>query len=194
MISSLRSLFLLVLLITGSALQVAAAEKPDHFSPYVDGNGGIVLPNEFRSTWIHLGTWVLTSTLAAGPDLGTTGPKAGIHNVYTQPGSFKSYRQYGKWPDGAVMVMEVRAITWDDLPTGHVIDEGEPLEWFVMIKDAKGRFTGNQHWGNGWGWALFKPATPKINASTSYKNDCLGCHEPAKASEMVFIQGYPTLR
>jgi hypothetical protein len=74
-----------------------------------------------------------------------------------------------------------------------VIVEGEPIKWLAMVKDAKGRFPGNTNWGDGLGWAHFKPAAPKINASTNYKNDCLSCHEQAKASDGVFIQGYPTL-
>jgi hypothetical protein len=54
--------------------------------------------------WVHLGTWVLTSTLAAEPTLGGTGPRTGIHNVYTQGESLKLYKQNRKWPDGAVVV------------------------------------------------------------------------------------------
>jgi len=173
---------------------VAAGDKPGAFSPYVDSNGAMNLPAEFRSAWVHLGTWVLTSTLATGPNPGAASPRTGIHSVYAKSESLKSYRQFGKWPDGAVVVMEVRELKWDDLPTGHVIEEGEPLEWFVMVKDAKGRFPGNPNWGNGWGWALFKPAAPNKNVSTNYRNDCLSCHETAKETDGVFIQGYPLLR
>lgn len=173
---------------------ITAGEKTGAFSPYVDGKGNINLPTDFRSTWAHLGTWVVTSTAAAGSGLDQTGPGTGIHSVYTQSASFKAFKKDGKWPDGTMLVMEVRAISWDDLPTGHVIVEGEAIKWLVMVKDARGRFPGNPNWGDGWGWALFKPAALKNNASTSYKNDCLGCHEPAKDSDLVFIQGYPGLR
>ncbi|MBI4850034.1 MAG: cytochrome P460 family protein [Nitrospirae bacterium] len=50
------------------------------------------------------------------------------------------------------------------------------------------------NWGDGWGWALFTPESSKKNASADYRNDCLGCHEVAKNTEGVFIQGYPALR
>ncbi|MEK6700022.1 MAG: cytochrome P460 family protein [Nitrospirota bacterium] len=173
---------------------ITAGEKTGAFSPSVDSKGSISLPTDFRSTWAHLGTWVVTSTAAAGLGLDQTGPGTGTHSVYTQSASLKAYKKDGTWPDGAMLILEVRAMTWDDLPTGHVIVEGDVVKWLVMIKDAKGRFPKNPNWGDGWGWALFKPAGPKINASTNYKEDCLGCHEPAKASDRVFIQGYPTLR
>lgn len=193
MISKSKLLFIILLLSIGSVYEVAAGEKPQPFSPYVDGKGIIVRPSDFRATWVHLGTWVLTSTLAAGPGLGSTRPPTGIHNVYAQPEAVKSYRQAGTWPDGAGIVMEVRAIAWDDLSTGHVIKEGDRVECFVMIKDAKGRFPGNPHWGDGWGWALFKASDPKNNASGNYKDECLSCHEPAKATDLIFTQGYPSL-
>ena len=90
--------------------------------------------------------------------------------------------------------MEVRAIKWDDVPTGHVMYAGENSASFVMVKDSKGRFKNNSNWGDGWGWALFKADAPKKNISTNYKNDCLGCHEVAKDTDRVFVHGYPTLK
>jgi len=90
--------------------------------------------------------------------------------------------------------MEIRTMKWDDLPTGHVIYADEPVDWFVMVKDGKGRFKNNPNWGDGWGWALFKAADPKKNVSASYKADCMSCHEVAKDTDRVFVHGYPTLR
>jgi cytochrome c len=136
----------------------------------------------------------VTSQTALGPGLGKTAPGSGFNEVYTQPESFRAYKKTGKWPDGTVLVMEIRTMKWDDLPTGHVIYADDPADWFVMVKDGKGRFKNNPNWGDGWGWALFKAADPKKNISTNYKNDCLHCHEVAKDTDWVFIHGYPTLR
>lgn len=173
-------------------MTTTAAEKPEAFSAHVDDKGNIVLPGEFRSG-AHLGTWVLTSSLAAGTGPDAPGPQTGIHNVYAAAEAVKKYRQNGKWPDGAALVMEVRALDWHDLSTGHVIGTGDALQWFVMIKDGKGRFPGNVHWAQGWGWAVFKPGDPKKNVSTGCKQDCLGCHETAQAHDFIFLQGYPIL-
>ncbi len=190
----ISKIFLMTALLLAVAVTLAAGEKAGTFSPYVDSKGGISIPLEFRSVWAHAGTWVLTSTLAAGLNHGLTSPRAGIHNVYTQPESLKSYKQNGKWPDGAVLVMEVRELKWNDLSTGHVIEEGPALQWFVMVKDAKGRFPGNPNWGSGWGWALFKPGNAPRNEATDCRNDCLGCHETAKSTDWTFTQGDQALR
>ena len=176
-------------------IALAAGENPGFFSTYVDGSGNISLPKDFRGNWIHLGTWVATSKAPVpGAESVQTTPGAGLHDVYAQPESVKAYQKTGRWPDGTVIVKEVRAINWDDLPTGHVMYAGDRAECFVMVKDAKGRFKGNPHWGDGWGWALFRSADPKKNVSTGYKTDCMGCHEVAKDTDRVFVNGYPTLR
>lgn len=172
---------------------LAAGEK--QFSLYVDGKGNITLPSDFRARWVHLGTWVATSKVPIpGAAAEQTSPGPGLHEVYTQPESVKAYKKTGKWPDGTALVMEVRAIQWDDVPTGHVMYAGEGAQWFIMVKDTKGRFKNNPNWGEGWGWALFKADAPKKNVSPNYKNDCLGCHEVAKETDWVFVHGYPTLR
>ena len=66
-------------------------------------------------------------------------------------------------------------------------------QWFVMIKDVKGRFRDNPQWGDGWGWALYKPDNRKKNVSRNYKTDCLTCHTSAKAKDWIYTAAYPTL-
>jgi hypothetical protein len=194
MIKMTKALLVTVLFII-PVFALAAGEKQGTFSPYVDGSGSISPPKDFRIAWVHLGTWVATSKAPVpGAESVQTTPGAGLHDVYTQPESVKAYQKTGRWPDGTVVVKEVRAISWDDLPTGHVMYAGERAECFVMVKDAKGRFKGNPHWGDGWGWALFRSADPKKNVSASYKADCMSCHEVAKDTDRVFVHGYPTLR
>ena len=61
-----------------------------------------------------------------------------------------------------------------------------------MIKDTQDRYPDNPLWGDGWGWALFQPGK-EGNVATNYKTDCLGCHIPAKDTDWVYIEAYPTL-
>ena len=193
MFRTILSLLLMTIIIAFAATPFAGG-NPESFSPFVDSKGAIQLPPDFRASWVHLGSRVVTSQTAAGSGLGQANPGTGFHDVYTQPESLQAYRKNGTWPDGGILLMEVRSITWDDLPTGHVIAEGEPVKWFAMVKDSKGRFPGNTNWGDGWGWALFTAGALKRNISTDYRNDCLRCHEVAKTTDWVFIQGYPALR
>jgi hypothetical protein len=65
--------------------------------------------------------------------------------------------------------------------------------WFVMIKDAKGRFKDNPHWDAGWGWGLYYVADPKKNVSEGFNRSCKGCHIPAKLDDWVYVDGYLAL-
>ena len=155
-----------------------------NFSPYVDKSGNISLPKDFRKTMTHLGSWFV-------PD----GGASGFHDVYTEPDSVSIYRKTGKFPDGATLIKELRTSTSGDYTTGKNVSYATSTvkQWFVMIKDTKGRFTNNPTWGDGWGWALIKTNNTKKNVTTNYHTECLGCHMPAKKTDWIYIEGYPTL-
>lgn len=157
----------------------AAGEGEPSFSPFVSEGGSIQRPDNVRTQWVHLGTWALEDS---------------FHDVYTQPGSVAAYHRDGRFPDGAVLVKEIRKSKSGKKSTGQVNWAGsEIVQWFVMIKDSKRRFPDNPLWGDGWGWALYKADAPSKNAATDYKIDCIGCHIPAKATDWVYIEGYPAL-
>ena len=155
------------------------------FSPYADEDGAISLPNHevVRARWTSLGSWTVIADSAA----------ESIHTVYTQPGSVERFRLDGKFPDGTVLVKEVREAATADMTTGRVARNGDLLHWFVMIKDAHDRYKGNPLWGNGWGWALFLADDPKTNVTSDFRDDCLTCHIPAKMTDWVYTEGYPVL-
>ena len=161
------------------------APKADDFSPYVTKDGGISLPADYREKFLHLGSWAV----ATKPDT----PVAEMHNVYAPPEDIQAYRRDGKFPDGAVLVKEITNVGSDNLTTGHSTWSTGDKSWFVMVKDAKGRFPQNDLWGDGWGWALFEAKDPKRNVATDYKTDCKTCHVPAKKDDWLYIRGYSIL-
>lgn len=169
----------------GSKNQAMDVMKMTTYSRYVDKTGQISLPSNFRQNWVHLGSWVVSDAKAPGN---------GFHDVYTQPEAAKEFRKNGAFPDGTVLVKEIRKIASGDLTTGHAEWASDNAVWFVMVKDTKGRFKGNPHWGEGWGWALYEAKDPKTNVSKGYVETCLGCHTPAKETDWVYTQGYPTLK
>ena len=63
-----------------------------------------------------------------------------------------------------------------------------------MVKDSENSHPGNKLWGDGWGWSWFDAADSSRTTSTNYKLDCQGCHVPAKASDWIYVQGYPALK
>jgi hypothetical protein len=152
----------------------------------VDGAGNLHVPDDYRTTYQSLGSW------AVGADQGQ-GSKE-LHVVYASPGTIAAYRNDGRFPDGAVLVKEVYQAATGQMTTGTV-SRAETLKgWFVMLKDANGRYAGNKLWGDGWGWSWFDADNPSKTTSTDYKINCLGCHVPARDSDWVYVGGYPPLK
>jgi len=157
----------------------------DSFSPYVSKAGNIGFPKDFRQTMVHLGSWFVPE-----------GGASGFHDVFTERESVEFFIKTGKFPDGATIVKELRASDSGDYTTGPGVHHANQniKQWFVMIKDSKNRFTENAIWGDGWGWALFKPDNKNVNIATDYKKDCLGCHVPAKKNDWIYTEAYPSLK
>ncbi len=63
-----------------------------------------------------------------------------------------------------MLVKELRASKEGTYTTGAGVNyaTSEIKQWFVMVKDVKGRFSDNPLWGVGWGWALYKPDNKTI--------------------------------
>ena len=149
----------------------------------VDKAGNIHKPADVRDRYQALGTY---SVVDLNGD-------TELHYTYASPGTAEYYRKNGKFADGTVLVKEVCATDHGQMTTGDAHWATGTKVWFVMIKDEKGRHPGNPLWGNGWGWALFKSDAPDKQVATDFKKDCLACHIPAKATDWVYVKGYPVL-
>jgi len=176
--------------LSGCSQQSQAAESDTSFSKYVDADGNISRPEGYRDEWVHLGSWLVKK------DQHARGP--GVHDVYANPEAVAAFKENGQWPDGAVLVKEVRGIRSAAMTTGDAQWAGDIGVWFVMVRDRENRFPDNKIWGEGWGWALFKAKAPAKNVNSNWKkgdlDNCFGCHAPAKNTEWVYIEGYPTVR
>jgi hypothetical protein len=179
------SILVLAFLILAGYQQVKSQSNGSHSGwDLVDKDGNIRKPADVRDLYQFLGTYTPT-------DLnGDTQ----MHPTYASPGAAQYYRKNGKFADGTVLVKEVFGTDHAQMTTGDARWASKTIVWFVMIKDDKGRYPGNPLWGDGWGWALFKPDAPDKQVATDFKKDCLGCHIPAKATDWVYVQGYPVLK
>ncbi len=166
----------------GVSLAVVVADES--FSAYVNETGDISLPEDFRTSMVHLGSWYVPA-----------GDASGFHDVYTEQSTVEAYRRTGKFPDGATLVKELRHASKGNYTTGSDIAYANEdiKQWFVMVKDSQGRFADSPVWGDGWGWALFNSKDSK-SISSNYQIDCKGCHIPAKDNDWVYTEAYPTLR
>lgn len=163
----------------------AEAQQPDGFALAVDDKGKLRVPDvDYRKSWSLLGVFVVNGDDAA----------EGMHAVYTQPESVEVYRETGSFPDGTVLVKELFGTETEDMTTGSVSRAAETQGWFVMVKDATGRYAGNPLWGDGWGWAYFDGDDPKTSPTESYVAECKECHVPAQNTDWIYVQGYPVLK
>jgi hypothetical protein len=169
-----------------TAIPAASPQRDAQSDPFdlVDAKGNIAKPENFRDRYQVLGVFTPA-------DLNN---ETQMHYTYASPGAAEYYRKNGTFADGTVLVKQVFATDHAKLTTGDAHWATDTLVWFVMIKDAKGRYPGNPLWGDGWGWALYKADAPDTQVATDYKKDCLGCHVPAQDTDWVYVQGYPVLK
>ena len=168
-----------------SSSQRPATSRPASFNGFelVDKTANIRKPADYRDHYQSLGTWAV---------LDPTGTQ--LHVVYASPGAAEYYRKNGKFADGTVLVKEIYGTDHAQMTTGDAYRASAMIQWFVMIKDEKGRYPGKPLWGDGWGWALFKADAPDKQVATDYKKDCIPCHIPAKSTDWTYVQGYPVLK
>jgi hypothetical protein len=175
-----------------SAIAVAASTQmsPSSVGPQAetvdDTIGNLRVPDSYRTSYQLLGSWAVAADQGQGVKE--------FHVVYASPGTIDAYRKDGRFPDGAVLVKEVFQAATGQMTTGTVSHAEALKGWFVMMKDDVGRHPGNALWGDGWGWSWFDAGDPIKTTSTNYRTNCLSCHVPARATDWVYVAGYPPLR
>ena len=178
-------LTLLVLLPARWQLGMTATNDPKT-EKVVDASGNLRVPADYRTAYQFLGSWAVAADQGQG--------SKEIHAVYASPGASAAYRKNGRFADGSVLVKEVFKATSGAMTTGTVSHVQNLKGWFVLVKDSRNSHPGNKLWGNGWGWSWFDAANPSKTTSTDFKVDCLPRHEPARASDWIYVQGYPVLK
>jgi len=104
-----KLLICLSLFLSGMASAIASDLAAETYATYVNSTGEIKLPEGYRQKWSHLGSWLVNDSKAPG---------YGFHDVYTQPESVQAFLSTGQFPDGAVLVKEIRKIGSGSLTTG----------------------------------------------------------------------------
>ena len=178
-------LTLLVLMPVSWQLGVTATNDPKT-ETVVDASGNLRVPGDYRAAYQSLGSWAVAADQGQGAKE--------IHVVYASPDTIAAYRKNGHFADGSVLVKEVCGATTGAMTTGTVSHAETLKGWFVLMKDSKNSHPGNKLWGDGWGWSWFDAANPSKTTSTDYKADCLPCHQPARATDWIYVGGYPPLR
>ena len=165
---------------------ITAATNDPKTEAVVDASGNLRVPADYRAVYQFLGSWAVAADQGQG--------SKEVHVVYAAPDTIAAYRKDGRFPDGSVLVKEVYETSTAAMTTGTVSHEQKLKGWFVMVKDSKNSHPGNRLWGDGWGWSWFDATDSLKTTSTDYKVNCLSCHVPARASDWIYVQGYPPLR
>ena len=180
-----RAMVLAVLFFLAAFGQIAAAAATSASAFVVDAKGNLRVPDGYRTSYQFLGSWAVAEGAGKSPTQ--------MHVVYASPGTIAAYLKGRTFPDGSVLVKEVYQAETGNMVPGTVSRAQTLKGWFVMVKDSKNTHPDNALWGDGWAWSWFDADNPSKTTSTNYKVDCLPCHVPARATDWIYVQGYPPL-
>jgi hypothetical protein len=169
-----------------AALALGAAVAAPKSSPIADAKGALHVPADYQKAYEYLGSWSVAGDSGAGAKE--------MHTVYASPGATVAFKRTGHFPNGTVLVKEVRETATASMTTGTVSHPTALKGWFVAVRDSKNTHPGNPLWGDGWGWSWFDAGKPMQTTSTDYHKDCFSCHQPARATDWMYTPGYPTLQ
>lgn len=159
--------------------QAHAQSKGAVYSPA----GQLKFPADYRE-WVFLSSGV---NMSYSPDAATTEPdKPVFDNVFVDPESYRAFISSGKWPDGTVLVLEIRGGSNKDSinQRGHFQD-ADIRDIEVHVKDS-GRFQGT--------WSFFGfDRDGGEGKQFPQSASCYSCHQDHGAVDTTFVQFYPTL-
>jgi hypothetical protein len=138
-------------------------------------NNTLVRPAGYRE-WISVGS-SLGSNNPEPHGLSNASPGSS-HNVYIDRAAYRAFSRTGKFPEGAVLILETSGAAGK-----------QPIALQASVKDS--RFDG------GWGFFNFTNADGTIKDKTESvagKSSCRTCHEERAKSDHVFTQFHPTLK
>jgi hypothetical protein len=167
-----RRVFLIVL----SAAVALGQQASD--GPAWTADSKLLRPAGYRD-WVHLST---SLGLQYGKASAPSSPPS-FENVYVNPAAWQEFSKTGKWPEGSLFVLEVRASeTRGSLAKGGQF-QGEVVGMELEVKDSK-RFP------DGWAW-FDLPAGAASAKPFPKAAGCFACHTAQGAVEKTFTQFYP---
>ena len=167
----------LAILMGISAVLAGQGQQQGDGAKFTPG-GKLIRPVGYRE-WIWLSSGLGMSYGPLAQD--SQDPNPTFDNVFVNPSAYRAFRQSGAWPDGTVLVLEVRSSTGKGSINqgGHFQSDLRGIE--LEVKD-KGRWTF-------YGFNGAAETGSAIPASAS----CYTCHAQHGAVDNTFVQFYPTL-
>lgn len=151
------------------------AAMPMKLAAVLSENDSLVRPAGYRD-WISVGSSLGSDV--SDPHVPARFPSGLSRNVYIDRSAYREYSKTGKFPEGAVLVLETFGGT-----------DRQPIALQASVKNS--RFDG------GWGFFDFTNADGTIKDKAPYtggKSSCRTCHEERAKSDHVFTQFHPALK
>jgi hypothetical protein len=161
------------------------AQTPQGDGPRYQGGTSLMRPMDYRE-WPFLGSGL---GLTYETEKAQAAAAPAFTSVFVNPSAYRRFMETGRWPDGTILVLEVRRSETNAAPNVGGRFQGQLLGLEAEVKDA--RFPD--------GWAFFNfGRVPAISAvaeplSGSAVAPCVECHTKHTAVERTFVQFYPTL-
>ena len=148
--------------------------------PFYESDGRLRFPARYRE-WIYLSSGIdMSYSKEAAASTHST-----FDNVFVEPTAYRAFMRTGTWPDGTLLVLELRAAAEKGSINQHgKFQSGEPLGVEVHVKDTK-RFKGD--------WAFFSFQGVEPAGMIPMTKACYSCHQEHAAVDTTFVQFYPTL-
>jgi hypothetical protein len=147
--------------------------------------GELVQPTDYRE-WVFLSSGL---GMTYGPNAPAAGASQRFDNVFVNPSSYREFLKTGRWPDGTIMILEVR-----ESETNGSINRFGRFQTGVVGLEAHVKDT-NRFGGAGWAFFGLKPGAPARSSAKAIPpgNRCEQCHQPNGAVDETFVQFYPDL-
>lgn len=164
--------------VAGAAL--SRSEPAFYGAARFDAKGDLAFPADYRH-WTYLSSGLgmnynAVANAVANPTFDT---------IFADPASEAVFRKTGHWPEGAVLVAEIRGSSSKGSINLHgSYQSGAPIAVELHVHDSK-RFKG--------GWGFYEVSAAQKTVLLPYSMDCYSCHQQHAAVDTTFVQFYPTL-
>ena len=156
--------------------RILADQTAEADGPQFTASGELLRPGGYRE-WVWLSSGL---GMAYGPNASEASDPP-FDNVFAQPAAYRSFLKTGTWPEGTVLVLEIRA----SVSKGSINRAGHFQGEFRRIEAEVKQ-------GGKWTFYAFeaqRPSGARIPESAS----CYSCHSTHGAVDNTFVQFYPTL-
>jgi hypothetical protein len=147
-------------------------------------DGALVRPQNYRE-WVFLSSGL---GMTYGPNAPAAGDPLRFDNVFVNPSSYREFLRTGTWPDGTVLILEIRESQSKGSINQHGSYQTNVVAIEANVRDSK-RFPGRN-------WAFFdlsSRAGQETARPIAPGNRCEQCHSTNGAVDNTFVQFYPEL-